>query len=145
MSHYFEDIFLPVQRLGFALSKARKVLTAEMDIALSDTGVTSAYIGALLLLSWGMAHSSVGLSKLLGVNAGFVSRVVDRLGRQGLVRRARDSLDRRIVNLTLTETGLTVAAQVAEIVPAVLNRRLSDFTPLEFATLFRLLVKLLDE
>jgi DNA-binding MarR family transcriptional regulator len=44
------------------------------------------------------------------------------------VRRARDSLDRRVVNLTLTETGLNVAAQIVEIVPAVLNRRLSDFT-----------------
>jgi hypothetical protein len=121
-------LLLLVQRIGFGLSKARNVPTAEMDIAVSDTGVISAYIGALLLLPRGTAQSSVGLSRLLGVNAGFVSRVVDRLGRRGLVRRARDSLDRRVVNLTLTETGLNVAAQIVEIVPAVLNRRLSDFT-----------------
>jgi DNA-binding MarR family transcriptional regulator len=145
MGHYCEDSFLPIQRIGFALSKARSALAAEMDIALAETGVTSAYAGTLLLLSWGMAHTSVGLSTLLSVNQGFVSRVVNRLEKRGLVCRTNDSVDRRVVNLTLTETGRHVATRIAEIVPAVLNRRLSGFTDPEFATLCRLLRKLLDE
>jgi DNA-binding MarR family transcriptional regulator len=145
MSHYREDSFLPVQRIVYALSKARNLLTAEMDVALAGTGVSGSQIGALLLLSVGIARSSVGLSRLLGINSGFVTRVVDRLERQGLVRRDRNSPDRRVVNLTLTEAGRNLAAQIAEIVPAVLNRRLSGFTPLEFASLCRLLGMLLDE
>lgn len=145
MSHYREDSFLPVQRIVIALSKARNLFTAEMDVALAGTGVSSSHIGALLLPSLGIARSSVGLSKLLGVDPGFVTRVIDRLERQGLVRRDRNSPDRRVVNLTLTEAGRNLAARIAEIVPAVLNRRLSGFTPLEFATLCRLLGKLLDD
>jgi DNA-binding MarR family transcriptional regulator len=145
MSHYREDSFLPILSIGFALSKARNVFTAEMDIALAGTGVTSSYVGALLLISRGVARSSIELSKLLGINAGFATRVIDRLERQGLVRRARDSLDRRVVSLTLTETGRDVAARIAEIVPAVLSQRLSDFYRQEFATLYRLLGKFLDE
>ncbi|WP_207000206.1 MarR family winged helix-turn-helix transcriptional regulator [Trinickia mobilis] len=144
MSHYSEDSFFAFHSVDHALSKARNLLIAEMEVALSGTGVTSSQVGALLLLSRGIARSPAGLSKLLGADPGFVSRVVDRLERQGLVRRARNSLDRRVVNLALTEAGRDAATRIAEIAPAVLNRRLSGFTSLEFATLFRLLGKLLD-
>jgi DNA-binding MarR family transcriptional regulator len=145
MSQHHEDTFLPVQRISFALSKARHLLTAEMDVELDGTGVSSSHIGALLLLYMGIARTSAGLSKLLGVDPGFVTRLVDRLEQQGLVRRDRNRPDRRVVNLTLTEAGRDLAAQIAEIAPTVLNRRLCSFTPLEFATLCGLLHKLLDE
>jgi DNA-binding MarR family transcriptional regulator len=145
MSFYREESFLPVQRIVFALNKARNLLTADTDVALAGTRVTSSQVGALLLLSRGVACTSVGLAKLLGVDPGFVTRLVDRLERQDLVRRDRNSPDRRVVNLTLTEAGRNLAARIAEIAPAVLNRRLSSFTPLEFETLCSLLGKLLDE
>ncbi|MFM0079064.1 MarR family transcriptional regulator [Paraburkholderia sediminicola] len=145
MNRSREDSFLPVQRIVLALSKARNLLSVETDVALAGTGVTSSQVGALLLLSLGIARSPVGLSRLLGIDSGFVTRVVDRLERRGLVRRDRNSPDRRVVNLTLTEAGRHVAVRIAEIVPAVLNQRLSGFTPLEFATLCRLLGRLLDE
>lgn len=144
MDHYFDD-FWPGQSILFALSKARHLLTAEMDVALSGTGVTSSQVGVLLLLSRDRAHTSVGLSRLLGIDSGFVTRMLDRLERRGLVRRSRDSVDRRVVSLTLTEAGRDVATRIAEIAPAMLNRRLSGFTALEFATLCRLLNKLLEE
>jgi len=144
MDHYFDDFFWPGQSILFALSKARHLLTAEMDVALSGTGVTSSQVGVLLLLSRDRAHTSVGLSRLLGVDSGFVTRMLDRLERRGLVRRSRDSVDRRVVSLTLTEAGRHVATRIEEIAPAMLNRRLSGFTPLEFATLCRLLNKLLE-
>ncbi|TDN62011.1 MarR family winged helix-turn-helix transcriptional regulator [Paraburkholderia sp. BL10I2N1] len=145
MSLYHEDSFLPVQRIVSALSKARHLLTADMHAAFAGTGVGSSHVGALLLLSLGIACTSVGLSRLLGVDPGFVTRIIDRLESQGLVRRDRDNPDRRVVNLTLTEAGRNVAARIAEIVPAVLNRRQSGFTPLEFAALSSLLGRLVDE
>jgi len=145
MSEIREDSFLPVQRILYALNKARNLLTAEMDITLADTGVSGSQVGALALMYMGMAHSSVELSRLLGINSGFVTRLIDRLETQGLVRRDRNSPDRRVVNLTLTEAGRIVAARIAECAPAVLNRRLSGFTEMEFAALYGLLDKLLDE
>jgi DNA-binding MarR family transcriptional regulator len=116
-----------------------------MQVALAGTGVSSSHVGTLLLLYLGAACTSVALSRQLGVDSGFITRVIDRLERRGLVHRDRNNPDRRVVNLTLTETGRTVAARITEIVPQVLGRRLSVFTPLEFATLCRLLDKLLDE
>lgn len=145
MSHYRQTRVLPVRSALIALSHARNVLASDMDVALAGTGVTSSHVGVLLLLSRDIAHSSVGLSRRLSIDAGFVTRLVDRLEGQGLVQRARDSQDRRVVNLTLTEQGQNVAARVAEIVPDVLNRRLSGFSRVEFATLCRLVGKLLDQ
>jgi DNA-binding MarR family transcriptional regulator len=147
MSHDSEDNFLPVQNVGFALSKAGNLLTAEVDAALASASasVTAAHVGALLVLARDMAHTPVALSRLLGVDSGSVTRTVDRLEREGLVRRDRSSADRRVVNLTLTEAGRSAAEQVGAIVPAVLNRRLASFTSLEFATFGRLLRKLLGE
>jgi DNA-binding MarR family transcriptional regulator len=145
MSDAREDHFLPVQRIAFALSKGRHLLTTEMDAELAGTGVSSSQIGALLLLSLGIARTSAGLSRLLGVDAGFITRMIDRLEKRGLVRRDRSRPDRRVVNLTLTEAGQHVAARIEKIAPEVLNRRLCGFTPLEFTTLCRLLHKLLDE
>jgi DNA-binding MarR family transcriptional regulator len=117
---------------------------AEMDVALSGTGVTSSQVGVLLLLSRDKAHTSVALSRLLGIDSGFVTRMLDRLERRGLVHRARNSVDRRVVSLTLTEAGRDLATRIAEIAPAMLNRRLSGFTPREFANLYTLLNKLLE-
>jgi DNA-binding MarR family transcriptional regulator len=145
MSDDHEDSFLPVQRVVLALNQARNLLMAEMEVALSGTSVTASQVGALLLLSRDMAHTSVRLSRLLGVDPGFVTRLVDRLERQRLVRRDRNNPDRRVVTLTLTEAGQKVAARIAEIVSAVLNRRLSGFTSLEFAALCHLLDKLQDQ
>ena len=145
MIYDHEDSFLPVQRIVVALNKARHVLMAELEVALSGTSVTRSQANALLLLSQDMAHSSASLSRLLGRDPASATRVVDRLERQGLVHRAHDCPDRRVVNVTLTEAGRNAASRIAEIVPAMLNRRLSGFTPLEFATLLRLLGKLLDE
>jgi DNA-binding MarR family transcriptional regulator len=147
MSHDFEDSLLPGQNIGCALSRARSLLTADMDLALAGTGtgVTSSQVGTVLLLSRGMAHSPAELSKQLAADPGYITRVVDRLERQGLVHRARNCHDRRVVDLTLTEVGQDAAARIEAILPVVMNRRLSRFTPGEFATLCSLLGKLLDE
>jgi DNA-binding MarR family transcriptional regulator len=145
MSTYHDDSLLPVQRIVFALGRARNLLSADTHDALAGTGVNSSHVGVLLLLFVGVARTPVALSRILRVDPGFVTRIIDRLERQGLVHRDRNDPDRRVVNLTLTEAGRDVAARVAAIVPEVLNQRLSVFTPLEFATLLRLLDKLLDE
>jgi DNA-binding MarR family transcriptional regulator len=145
MDHPIEEGFLPGQNIVFALSKARNLLTADMDVALAGTGVTSSQVGLLLFLSLGLAHSSTALSRLLCIDSGFVTRLIDRLERKGFVQRVRDGQDRRVVNLALTEPGRHAAARIVEIVPAVLNRRLSSFTPLELQMLHSLLGKFLDD
>ncbi|TKC87697.1 MarR family transcriptional regulator [Trinickia terrae] len=141
MNHYTPKNFMLTQTVGFALVKARNLIVAEMDAALKDLDITSQQMGILLSLRQGSATTPFELSKLLGIDTGLMTRMLDKLEAKDLLERSRDAEDRRVVNLTLTEKGVEVAAQIPEIAPDVLNARLRKFTKAEFEELNRLLRK----
>ncbi|WP_175998392.1 MarR family winged helix-turn-helix transcriptional regulator [Burkholderia stabilis] len=145
MEHYTPKNFLHTESVGFALAKARNLVASEMDAALKDLDITTQQMGVLLSLRVGSAATPFELSKLLGVDTGLMTRLLDKLESKGLVERSRSVSDRRVVNLALTETGQAVAAQIPEIAPKVLNARLRKFTKSEFDELCRLLRKFIGE
>jgi DNA-binding MarR family transcriptional regulator len=102
-------------------------------------------MGMLQSLTCGARATPFKLSKLLGIDTGLMTCVLDKLETKGLVKRSRSVDDRRVVNLTLTEKGGEVAAQIPEIAPHVLNERLKKFTEAEFEELRRLLRKFIGE
>ncbi|MGF6772771.1 DNA-binding MarR family transcriptional regulator [Paraburkholderia sp. GAS199] len=145
MDHYTSEGFDPTQSVGFAINKARNVLIAEMDDALKDLDITSQQMGILLSMHRELAATPFELSKLLGIDTGLMTRMLDKLERKGLLERSRSLEDRRVVNLKLTKEGVAIAARLPAIVPVVLNARLKKFTKTEFEELRRLLYKFLGE
>jgi DNA-binding MarR family transcriptional regulator len=145
MGHYTKEIFMLTHSVGFTLTKARNMITAEMDATLKDLDISSQQMGILLALTRGVAATPFELSKLLGIDTGLMTRTLDKLEAKGLLKRSRSVDDRRVVNLTLTEKGGEVAAQIPEIAPHVLNERLKKFTEAEFEELRRLLRKFIGE
>jgi len=130
--------------IGFFLNRARNTLLMEMDAALKDLDITSQQMGILLSLMRGAAATPVELSKLLGVDTGLMTRMLDKLEAKDLLSRSRSLDDRRVVNLTLTAKGHGVAEHVLEIAPKVLNQLLRNFSEKEFAEFRRLLAKFAD-
>lgn len=145
MNHYTPDSFSMTQSVGFSITKARNVLVTEMDAALKELDITSQQMGVLLSMRQGIATTPFELSKLLGIDTGLMTRMLDKLETKGLLARSRSVEDRRVVNLKLTEEGEAVAAQLPAIAPVVLNRRLKKFTKAEFEELRRLLNKFLAD
>jgi DNA-binding MarR family transcriptional regulator len=145
MDHYTTESFSLTQSVGFAINKARNVLVTEMDAALKDLDITSQQMGILLSMRRGVAATPFELSKLLGIDTGLMTRMLDKLETKGLLERSRSLEDRRVVNLTLTEKGEEVANHLPEVVPVVLNGRLKKFTKTEFQELRRLLFKFLED
>lgn len=145
MNHYTPETFNVTQSVGFAINKARNVLITEMDAALKDLDITSQQMGILLSLHRGIAATPFELSKLLGVDTGLMTRMLDKLETKGLLERSRSIEDRRVVNLKLTQAGEEVAEHLPQIVPVVLNGRLKKFTKTEFEELRRLLNKFLED
>jgi DNA-binding MarR family transcriptional regulator len=145
MDHYTPKNFALTESVGFALTKARNLITSEMDAALKDLDITSPQMGILLSIRRGIATTPYGLSKLLSVDTGLMTRLLDKLEDKGLVERSRCLEDRRVVNLTLTAAGEDVAGQIPDIAPKVLNARLRKFTKAEFDELRRLLNKFIGE
>jgi DNA-binding MarR family transcriptional regulator len=143
--HYTKENFNLMDSVGFALNKARNLILMEMDAALKEVDISSQQMGILLALKQQTASTPFELSKLLGMDTGLMTRMLDKLETKGLVVRSRDAEDRRVVNLTLTGAGRAVAARLPEIAPAVLNERLKKFTKAEVEELRRLLRKFIAE
>ncbi|CAE6755423.1 MarR family winged helix-turn-helix transcriptional regulator [Paraburkholderia haematera] len=145
MDHYSKESFMLTQGVGFTLCTARNVITAEMDAALKDLDISSQQMVILLSLTRGAATTPFELSKLLGIDTGLMTRMLDKLETKSLLGRSRSVDDRRVVNLALTSKGEDVAAQIQEIAPQVLNARLKTFTRAEFETLCHLLRKFVGD
>jgi DNA-binding MarR family transcriptional regulator len=143
--HYTKDNFRLTESVGYQLVKARNLITTEMDAALKDLDISSQQMGIMLMLRQKLASTPFELSKMLGIDTGLMTRMLDKLEAKGLVVRSRDDEDRRVVNLTLTKPGIAVAVQIPEIAPDVLNARLKDFTKTELNELRRLLRKFLSD
>ncbi len=61
----------------------------------------------------GQADTVTGLSRVIPVDAGRISRLVNRLSERGLIRRHRLRSDRRTVRLSLTEEGRLLVPKLA--------------------------------
>ena len=145
MDHYNKDSFSLMESVGFAINKARNLLVAEMDLAIKDLDITRQQMGILLSMRHGVASTPFELAKLLGIDTGLMTRMLDKLEGKGLLERSRSLEDRRVVNLNLTAKGEEVAALLPGIVPVVLNKRLKKFTKAEFEEFRRLLAKFLED
>ncbi|SEI66714.1 MarR family winged helix-turn-helix transcriptional regulator [Paraburkholderia diazotrophica] len=145
MRHYTKDNFKVRESVGFQLVKARNLIVTEMDAALKELDISGQQMGIMLMLRQKLASTPFELSKMLGIDTGLMTRMLDKLETRGLLVRSRDQEDRRVVNLSLTKDGIAVADQIPEIAPDVLNARLKDFTKAELTELRRLLRKFLGE
>jgi len=141
MKHYTPESFSLTQSVGFLLTKARNLITAEMDTALKDLDITGPQMGIILAMQRGLASTPFELSKMLSVDTGLMTRMLDKLETKGLLERSRSLDDRRVVNLILTKKGEEIAGEIPKIAPEVLNARLKKFTKAEFEELCRLLNK----
>jgi len=144
MKHYTKDNFHPTTSVGFSLVKARNVVISEMDAVLKDLDITAQQMGIILCLGRGLATTPFELSKMLEIDSGLRTRMLDKLEKQGLLARERSVEDRRSVNLGLTEQGVAVMKEIPKVAPEALNRRLKDFTQEEFLEFHRLLEKFLQ-
>ncbi len=93
-----------------------------------------------------MGHASTvaELARVCELDAGSMTRLLDRLEAKQLCRRVRSSDDRRVVNLELTEAGRTAAKGIPEILCRVQNSHLSGFSAEEWQVLKGYLRRILD-
>lgn len=125
------------------IGKARNVLWAELNAAVQPLGITGRQMDILLLLDRGAASCAADLSRLLVLNPGMLSHVIDGLEATKMVSRARTGEDRRVARLQLTQLGRQTAIEGPESVRGALNVRFDNFTMAELQQMRGLLQKLL--
>jgi DNA-binding MarR family transcriptional regulator len=130
------------ETIGHQLFLVTTAMKREVDARMARHGVTDAQWKPLWLLKVGRATTANELAREMDIDAGAVTRMVDRLEAKGMLERARSGDDRRVVNLRLTKAGEATAAEVPHVLAAVNNDLLKGFSESDWKQLRRLLGQL---
>ena len=101
------------------LMQGAEIYTKELNKKYS---ITSAQLNCLLALYENGPLPPSQIAKHMMVNSSTVTGVIDRLEQKGLVTRQRNSPDRRIINIQLTQAG----KKLAKVAPPPVQQRVVD-------------------
>lgn len=125
--------------VGHRLVHLMMLMRREVETRMAEHGLTDAQWKPLWMLQTGRASTANELAREMMVDAGAITRMLDRLEAKGLLERLRSESDRRVVHLRLTEAGVAAVAQVPHVLASVNNDFLRGFTAREFQQLRDLL------
>jgi len=134
----------PGDSIGHQLFGVTLLMRREVDRRMVEHDLTDAQWKPLWMLKLGRASNAIELAREMDIDAGAVTRMLDRLEGKGLLERVRSEADRRVVHLRLTAAGEAVAKKVPFVLAAVNNDFLRGFTETEWKQLRRLLARMAD-
>lgn len=140
---YRPDNYQPDQSVGYLMRRITLSLASAVERELDPRSLTNAQWVPLYKLFLGGCKTAAELAREIQLDAGAMTRMLDRLEAKGLVRRERSQSDRRVVNLALTDTGREAAAQIPPALCSVLNAHLRGFSPAEVEQLQGFLLRML--
>jgi DNA-binding MarR family transcriptional regulator len=141
---YRPETWRPEESIGYLMKRIIATVADAVDHELAPTGLTSAQWVPLLKVYLGEASTVAELARHCTLDAGAMTRTLDRLEAKGLVKRVRSSEDRRVVNLELTDEGRATAQKIPAALCRVQNAHLRGFTEEEWKLLKGMLRRILD-
>ena len=141
---YRPENYQPDESVGYLMRRIMNTVALEIDREMGPKGLTNAQWIPLFKLSIGSASTVAELARECQLDAGAMTRLLDRLETKGLLRRVRTSEDRRVVNLELTDEGRSAARQIPGVLCRVQNAHMRGFSHAEWETLKSLLRRILE-
>ena len=130
------------QSIGQQLVNLVTLMRRGVELRMAAHGLTDAQWKPLWLLQSGQATTANELARRMDVDAGAITRLVDRLEAKGLIERLRSAADRRVVPLRLTDAGVAASAEVPHVLASVNNDLLQGFSETDWKQLRKLLERL---
>ena len=127
--------YRPDERVDYLMRRVLSALTHEIERQLEPSDLTSAQWLPLLKLHMGHGATVAELARGCQLDAGAMTRLLDRLEAKNLCRRVRSVADRRVVNIELTEEGAAAAVGIPVVLSCAQNAMLAGFSAEEFETL----------
>ncbi|TFZ08826.1 MarR family winged helix-turn-helix transcriptional regulator [Ramlibacter humi] len=143
-SFYTPQAYRPEDSVAYLMKRLLNSFATQVEHELEPRGLTNAQWVPLYKLFVGHGTTAAELARECQLDAGAMTRTLDRLEAKGLVRRARSSEDRRVVKLELTPEGDAAAGRIPEVLSKVLNAHLRGFSREEWLTLKGMLGRMLD-
>jgi len=126
----------------YRISRVYKAIKREFNRRLESMDLT--YVDFLVLMNLkDSQRSMVSLAKEILMTQAGITAAVDRLEEKGLVKRERDSQDRRVINVKITQEGLKVLNSALQIYTEMAEDILRDVKENDKAKLAELLDLLL--
>ena len=141
---YRAEGYIPDDSVGYLMRRIISLVSQGVERELEPSGLTNAQWVPMLKLYMGRASTAAELARQCDLDAGSMTRLLDRLEAKELCRRIRSSEDRRVVNLELTDTGRAAAQEIPGILCGVQNALLAGFSVEEWKTLQSYLRRMLD-
>ena len=142
----FDTTETPAREVYLLLQHVAGAQVQELAVLLRTAGITPEQYHVLRVLrdakAGGLACSAVAERSVSGDPD--VTRLLDRLERQGWVSRVRESSDRRVVTARITNEGLRLLAGLEEPVAALHAEQVRNLGTSHLATLRRILETLAD-
>ncbi|MGR9202256.1 MarR family winged helix-turn-helix transcriptional regulator [Rhizobium leguminosarum] len=132
---------LPEQEAYLYLIRAAEIVSAPIVDLFTASGVSGKQYNALRSIRRaGKTGATVNEIRLQMTDPrADVTRLIDRLVRDGLVRRKNDRADRRVVRVVLSEAGTTLLKKIDEPLRAIHKSQFSRFSVEELDRLKALL------
>ena len=141
---YRAEGYTPDDSVGYLMRRIIALLAQGVERELEPTGLTNAQWVPLLKLYMGRGSTAAELARQCDLDAGSMTRLLDRLEAKELCRRIRSCDDRRVVNLELTDAGRAAAKEIPGILCGVQNALLAGFSAEEWQILKSYLRRMLD-
>ena len=134
-SFYRASEYCAEESVGYLMKRIMLSIVYQADKRLEPHGLTSAQWGPLLKIKNSGSSTVAELARWLQVDAGAMTRLLDRLEKKGLCKRVRSTTDRRVVQVELTPDGDAAIAEVPAVLADVLNAHLAGFSKTEWLAL----------
>jgi DNA-binding MarR family transcriptional regulator len=135
VAFYRAQGYRPEDSVGYLMRRVLSGLAHEIEHQLEASDLTNAQWLPLLKLYMCQGSTVAELARGCELDAGAMTRLLDRLEAKGLCRRVRSVADRRVVNIELTEEGRAAAVGIPVVLSGVQNACLAGFSAEEFETL----------
>lgn len=129
---YTDDTYAPETSIGRLLADANGLMQRTLERRTRrEFGITAPQWVVLMRIGSGYAATASDLSRALGSDSGSMTRMLDRLETQGLIRRERSDDDRRVARLSLTESGRELFPRLRPVGIDALNHAFHGFSAAE--------------
>lgn len=141
---YSGETYVCGESVASLIKYAVQAFHRTVDAKVVEYDLTSMQWAPLLLLASGRASTAAELARCNNVDTSTMTRMLDRLESKGLVTRKRNSTDRRVFDLDLTDEGRRLAQKIPFLIADSLNQHLRGFSREEFEIMEKLLRRFIE-
>ena len=141
--HYKPESFHLRDSLGYLIKRSQRLMQERIEGLFEQQSFTLQQWVVLMYLRDGLATTTADMCRDLHHDSGAMARLVDQLESRQLIERRRSADDRRVIELSLTETGAEVLETLIPTACDSLNTALDGFTREEVKMLQSMLRRLI--